>query len=163
MTAWGTNEAGIASLDEATYRHHFTRTIDTLLQASPRADCVIIGASDRQDQKNCAWHAAPSHELVERVQRQVAADRGCAVFSMRDAMGGAGSIGRWLEQGLANPDHVHFTPEGYAKLGDLIVDDLLAAYAHDTALAAAAAQEELARAQANSGADSSPDGDRRGG
>ncbi|MCC7073165.1 MAG: hypothetical protein IT383_17725 [Deltaproteobacteria bacterium] len=163
VTAWGTNEAGIASLDEVTYRHHFTRTLDTLLQASPRADCLIIGASDRQDQKHGEWRAAPAHELVERVQRQVAADRGCAFFSLRTAMGGAGSVGAWLARGLANVDHVHFTAEGYAKLGDLIVDDLLAAYAHDAALAAAAAQEELARAQGDDGNRTSTDVDRRGG
>lgn len=163
VTAWGTNEAGIASLDEASYRHHFTRTLDTLLQASPRADCVIIGASDRQDQRRGEWRAAPSHELVERVQRQVAADRGCAFFSLRTAMGGAGSIAQWLERGLANADRVHFTAEGYGKLGDLIVDDLLAAYAHDSAVAAAAAQEEIARAQAKDKSEATTDVDRRGG
>lgn len=163
LTAWGTNEAGIASLDEVTYRHHFTRTLDTLLQASPDADCLIVGASDRQDQRHGEWRAAPSHDLVERVQRQVAADRGCAFFSLRTAMGGAGSIAKWLERGLANADHVHFTSEGYAKLGDLIVDDLLAAYAHDTALAAAAEQEEIARAQEKDHPDTSTDVDRRGG
>lgn len=163
VTAWGTNEAGIGSLDEATYRHHFTRTLDTLLQASPRADCLIIGASDRQDAKDGSWRAAPSHELVERVQRQIAADRGCAFYSLRTAMGGAGSIGQWLKQGLAHEDHVHLTPEGYAKLGDLIVDDLLAAYAHEAALAAAAEQEAIARAQAKTPPDTSTDVDRRGG
>lgn len=163
VTAWGTNEAGISSLDEVTYRHHFTRTLDTLLQASPRADCLIIGASDRQDQKHGEWRAAPAHELVERVQRQVAADRGCAFFSLRTAMGGAGSVRDWVARGLGNADHVHFTAEGYAKLGDLIVDDLLAAYAHEAALAAAAAQEELARAHADSDQTTSTDVDRRGG
>lgn len=163
VTAWGTNEAGIGSLDEATYRHHFTRTLDTLLQASPRADCLIIGASDRQDLKEGGWRPAPSHELVERVQRQVAADRGCAFFSLRTAMGGTGSIAQWLKRGLAHDDHVHLTPEGYAKLGDLIVDDLLAAFAHDTALAAAAEQEAIARAQAQAHPETSTDVDRRGG
>lgn len=163
VTAWGTNEAGISSLDESTYRHHFTRTLDTLLQASPHADCLIIGASDRQDRKEGGWRAAPAHELVERVQRQVAADRGCAFFSLRGAMGGAGSIAQWLKQGLAHDDHVHLTPEGYAKLGDLIVDDLLAAYAHEAALAAAAEQEAIARAQSKQAPEPATDVDRRGG
>jgi lysophospholipase L1-like esterase len=137
VTAWGTNEAGISSLDEATYRHHFERTLDTLLEASPGADCLIIGASDRLDDKNGQWKSAPAHELVERVQRQLAADKGCAFYSLRTAMGGPGSMQKWVDDGLGNPDHVHFTRAGYEKLADLVVNDLMAAYAYDGALESA--------------------------
>jgi lysophospholipase L1-like esterase len=161
VTAWGTNDAGIGSLDEATYRHHFERTLATLMDASPGADCLIIGASDRLDDRNGngTWRSAPAHELVEKVQKQVAADRGCAFFSLRRAMGGAGSMQKWVKDGLGNPDHVHFTREGYERLADLVINDLLAAYAYDAALAAAEAEAEVARRSSNGGNDV----DRRGG
>jgi lysophospholipase L1-like esterase len=129
VTAWGTNEAGIASLTEETYRRHFDATLSTLLAAAPRADCLIIGATDRFDRKGNAMVPAANHELVERVQRSLAAARGCAFFSMRDVMGGPGSMRRWVADGLARQDHVHFTREGYARLADTLVDELLAAYA----------------------------------
>ena len=32
-------------------------------------------------------------------------------------MGGEGSMARWVEEGLADADHVHFTERGYARLG----------------------------------------------
>ncbi|MDP2339421.1 MAG: GDSL-type esterase/lipase family protein [Deltaproteobacteria bacterium] len=131
ITAWGTNEAGIASLDEATYRHHFGATLQTLRDASPGADCLIIGASDRFDGKRGVYVQAPNHDLVERVQRDLAAEHGCAFFSLRQAMGGPGSMKQWVKDGLGNPDHVHFTREGYGKLADLFVDDLLSAWAFD--------------------------------
>ncbi len=131
ITAWGTNEVGIASLDEATYRHHFGATLKTLRAASPGADCLIIGASDRFDAHNGVFVQAPNHELVERVQRGLAADVGCAFFSLRQAMGGPGSMKQWVKDGLGNPDHVHFTREGYAKIADLFVDDLLSAWAFE--------------------------------
>jgi lysophospholipase L1-like esterase len=127
VTAWGTNEAGLASLDEETYRHHFAATLKTLLAAAPRADCLILGATDRFDLHGDALVAAPSHALVERVQRGVAAAHGCAFFSFRDAMGGPGSMRRWVREGRARADHVHFTREGYGDLATLLVQDLLAA------------------------------------
>lgn len=130
VTAWGTNEAGIASLDEATYRHHFGATLKTLMAAAPEADCLIVGASDRFDSKGGVFVQAPNHELVERVQRELAAENGCAFYSLRQAMGGAGSMLKWVKEGTANPDHVHFTQEGYAKLADAFVDDLLLAWQH---------------------------------
>jgi lysophospholipase L1-like esterase len=129
VTAWGTNEAGLASLDEATYRRHFAATLDTLQAASPRADCLVLGATDRFDHRGNVLVPAPSHDVVERVQRSLAAERGCAFFSLRDVMGGPGSMRRWVGEGLARNDHVHFTRAGYARLADAIVDDLLAAYA----------------------------------
>lgn len=174
VTAWGTNEAGIGSLDEATYRYHFEKTLDTLLAASPGADCLIIGASDRLDEKGGAgasgeWRSAPAHELVERVQRQLAADKGCAFYSLRQAMGGPGSMQRWVDEGLGNPDHVHFTRAGYEKMADLVVNDLLAAWAYDSAVQAAQAEAVAQRAKDQSSAPAdAPRGrpattDRRGG
>ncbi len=160
VTAWGTNEAGIASLDEATYRHHFDKTLTTLLQASPGADCLIVGASDRLDSKPGGWRAAPAHALVERVQRDLAAAHGCAFYSLRTAMGGAGSMERWVKEGLGHDDHVHFTPEGYVKLADQFVDDLMAAYAFDGLLQQRAKQIDAAPRNAEAAARVS---DRRGG
>lgn len=160
VTAWGTNEAGIGSLDEQTYRHHFERTLTTLMDASPGADCLIIGASDRLDQKGSGWRSAPAHELVEKVQQQIAADHGCAFYSLRRAMGGAGSMERWVKEGLGHPDHVHFSREGYEKLADVVINDLLSAYVHDAALLAA---EQEAIASAKKAATASAIVDRRGG
>jgi lysophospholipase L1-like esterase len=127
VTAWGTNEAGLSRLDDATYRHHFGATIHTLKAAAPDADCLIVGASDRFDEHNGAWVSAPSHELVERAQKALAAEHGCAFFSMRDAMGGPGAMKRWVKEGLALDDHVHFTRAGYSKMADLLIDDLMLA------------------------------------
>ena len=129
VTAWGTNEAGISSLDDTTYHHHFGATLRTLQAAAPDADCLIVGASDRFDERHHVLVAAPNHDLVERVQKALAAEHGCAFFSMRDAMGGPGSMKQWVKDGLGLADHVHFTREGYTRLADIIIDDLLAAAA----------------------------------
>jgi lysophospholipase L1-like esterase len=127
ITAWGTNEAGISRLDEQTYRHHFGNTLKTLVSSSG-ADCLIMGASDRLDFVGDNWQAASNHAMVERVQRSLAAEHGCAFFSLRTAMGGPGSMKQWVANKQALPDHVHFTRDGYRVLADRIIDDLLQDY-----------------------------------
>jgi lysophospholipase L1-like esterase len=163
VTAWGTNEAGIGSLDEATYRHHFEKTLDTLMSASPDADCLLIGASDRMDLKGDHWRSAPAHELVERVQKQIAAERGCAFYSLRQAMGGPASMLKWVKDGIGNADHVHLTHDGYVKLADLVVDDLLAAYAYDGALTAAEAEAVASKDALKDAGKRAHKNDKRGG
>ena len=41
----------------------------------------------------------------------------CAFWDMREKMGGKGAMREWVTAGLAQYDHVHFTPPGYRRLG----------------------------------------------
>ena len=54
--------------------------------------------------------------LVEQTQREAAQEAGGLYASLREAMGGEGSIEAWLRQGLALKDRVHFSAEGYLRL-----------------------------------------------
>jgi hypothetical protein len=64
---------------------------------------------------------------------------------------------KWIHDGVGNADHVHFTHDGYDKLANLVIDDLLAAYAYDNALIAEEADEVAAAEHAKKKSD------RRGG
>jgi hypothetical protein len=59
----------------------------------------------------------------------VAARTGAAFADLRDAMGGPGSVARWLRASppLAQPDRVHFTAPGYERLARFIASELVAA------------------------------------
>jgi hypothetical protein len=85
------------------------------------------------------------------VQRELAAEHGCGFFSMRTAMGGPGSMHSWVQQGLGHEDRVHFTADGYKKLADLLIDDLLAAYSYDGKLLEHAAQAAAEAEQRHQG------------
>jgi hypothetical protein len=43
-------------------------------------------------------------------------------------MGGLGSMQDWAYAGWAQPDHTHFTGEGYRALADTLMADLMAGY-----------------------------------
>ena len=43
-------------------------------------------------------------------------------------MGGLGAMQQWVYAGWAQPDHTHFTGDGYRALADALVGDLMAGY-----------------------------------
>ncbi|MCI0670465.1 MAG: GDSL-type esterase/lipase family protein [Myxococcaceae bacterium] len=128
---YGTNESAHPALDVDLMRAMYASVFRTLREAAPGAACLLIGPTDRMAaQADGTWTQAPSQDRVIAGVRQVAREQGCAFWSARAAMGGMGSIARWLDGSpvLAHPDRVHLTPEGYAQLADALVADLLAAY-----------------------------------
>jgi lysophospholipase L1-like esterase len=66
------------------------------------------------------------HQEIGRIQKQVAQLHGCHVWSMFEAMGGAGSAYRWARQNppLMARDLIHFTVPGYQRLAQLMAKDL---------------------------------------
>ncbi len=59
-------------------------------------------------------------DTINEAQRQAAVATGCAFWDLRAKMGGKGSMLQWVQAGLAQVDHVHFTGPGYRVLGDSV-------------------------------------------
>lgn len=103
--------------------------IERLRRAVPEADCLLFGPMD-------AAQMGPSGRLgtkpyipeLAALERRVAQEEGCAYWDAFGAMGGPGSFGRWLAQGLMNPDLVHPRSGGGDLLGHLFAAALYAAY-----------------------------------
>jgi hypothetical protein len=68
-----------------------------------------------------------SEEVVKNVMERVAQEYNCAIWSLSDVMGGSDSILEWYMAGLASSDLMHFTPNGYALQGQLLVEALIKA------------------------------------
>ncbi|MBI3239078.1 MAG: hypothetical protein HYZ43_09605 [Flavobacteriia bacterium] len=68
-----------------------------------------------------------SEEVVKNVLERVAQEYNCAIWSLSDVMGGNDSILEWYMAGLASSDLMHFTPNGYALQGQLLVEALIKA------------------------------------
>ena len=62
---------------------------------------------------------------------EAALSAGCdaAFWDLFGIMGGAGSMDAWVNGGYARADHIHFTPEGYTVLGNLLFNALMDTYA----------------------------------
>lgn len=121
---YGAEESALSRLDALTYKHHASKTMRTILDASPGADCVVLLPFDRQ----VSQKRAPKLDMVRRVQRELANENLCALFSMSDAMGGERGLEAWKNESLVAEDKGSFTREGYQRLADLFANDLMTLY-----------------------------------
>ena len=107
--------------------------------AAPDAGCLVIGAMDRARKENDRLVTVPVIPLIVEEQRKAAAELGCAFWSAYDAMGGRGSMAKWVRLGLGTADFTHPTSWGADKLGKWIYSALMIRYAEFRARSAASA------------------------
>jgi lysophospholipase L1-like esterase len=120
ILAYGTNELTDGTCTSAAYQSLLTEILQLFHSAAPTASILVFGPPDRSDLPL----TARLQELVSAERRTALANK-AAFWSGFDAMGGAGSMQKWVRLGLAQPDRVHLTLAGYAKLADMFYDDLL--------------------------------------
>lgn len=126
VIAYGTNEAASA-LSADRYVSHLIELVERLHRASPDADCLLLGPTDMADAQGNTLPRVPEFDAAAR---RAATRAGCGYFSPYEAMGGEGSIARWMAESppLAARDRVHLTAAGYEKVGGALGSALLAAY-----------------------------------
>jgi len=128
VLAYGTNEAASSSWDEESYRQAFASIVDTLHQYVPESSILVVGPPDRSVAQHRAWHPYAGTDAIVQAQRAVCRAHGCAYWDQRERMGGLGAMQQWVYAGWAQPDHTHFTGDGYRALADALMADLLAGY-----------------------------------
>jgi lysophospholipase L1-like esterase len=128
VLAYGTNEAASPAWDEDSYRDRFASLIDTIHSYVPESSILVIGPADRSLRQHYAWHSFEGTEKIIAAQRAVCATHDCAYWDERDRMGGFGSMQDWVYAGWAQPDHTHFTGDGYRALADALMADLMAGF-----------------------------------
>ena len=128
VLAYGTNEAAAGYTTES-YSEVFARLLDRLHATLPDAAILVMGPADRSTAGRRRGYAtfAGTEKIVE-AQRDVCRTHGCAFWDWQQRMGGFGSMQRWVLAGWAQPDHTHFTGEGYRTLADALLADLLSGY-----------------------------------
>jgi hypothetical protein len=107
-------------------------------RALPDAGCLVIAAMDRAHKPDTELVSLPvMPKLVER-QRRAAAEEGCAFFDTYRAMGGSGSMARWVRRGLGQADWTHPSGVGSEVIGTWIFRALM--HGFNTFVASATAE-----------------------
>lgn len=128
VLAYGTNDLGRPDLDPRDYTARACALLAALKRESGAA-ILVVGPLDRLGTRRRQVPALKAGaERIIRCLSEAARASGCAFWDARKAMGGEGSIARWRRAGLAQPDLVHLTGPGYARLGNQLVDALLTAF-----------------------------------
>ena len=128
---YGTNESIYADYIEKSYPGELREVIGRVKAAVPNASVLIMSPMDRgQRDASGRITTVPSLPRLVEIQRQTAAQMGCAFFNTFQAMGGEGTMARWYESQprLVSADFTHPLPGGARKVGVLLDQALEAGY-----------------------------------
>jgi lysophospholipase L1-like esterase len=127
---YGTNESDLWRLDRADYETALAGLIDELHRVAPKASVLVVSPLDRAEDKGGALVTKRVILDLVAIQRRVALAHGAAFWCTFDAMGGEGSMARWVRAApqLAGGDLTHPTPLGAEVLGDMLSDAVVSAY-----------------------------------
>jgi lysophospholipase L1-like esterase len=128
VLAYGTNEAASPLWDEDSYRDKFASLIDTIHSYVPESSILVVGPGDRSLRQHYAWQPFEGTDKIIEAQRAVCRTHNCAYWDERQRMGGFGSMQDWVYAGWAQPDHTHFTGDGYHALADALMADLMTGF-----------------------------------
>lgn len=96
-----------------------------LRTCAPETSILFIGPSDMSTNIDGEMVTYPLVPYMDRLLKKMAQEEGIAYWSMYEAMGGKGSMVRWVENGLAGSDYVHFTRAGANKIGRMLYEWLM--------------------------------------
>jgi lysophospholipase L1-like esterase len=129
VLSYGTNEAGDRNWTEEGYAEMFRRIIERVRRATPNASILVVGPPDRALRAGRrAWKPFTGVDRIVAAQRSVCRQMNCAYWDQRSRMGGFGSMRDWVSISWAQPDHTHFTGEGYTELAGALFSDIVQQY-----------------------------------
>lgn len=128
---YGTNESVYPAFVEHSYAKEMREVIRRIRAALPGTSILIMSPMDRgeRDAEGEIGTVAALPKLVA-IQERLAAEEGCGFFNTYEAMGGAGTMGRWYQASprLVGADFIHPLPAGAKIVGNLLYKALLDGY-----------------------------------
>jgi lysophospholipase L1-like esterase len=128
---YGTNESEDPYLNGDLYKKQLAALITKVKTAANGAAVLVMSPLDRAERlENREIRTRKIIPEIVQMQRDVARDEGVAFWNAFEAMGGAGSIARWVraEPQLASWDLTHPTPAGAEHIATLFYKAVLAGF-----------------------------------
>jgi lysophospholipase L1-like esterase len=129
---YGTNESEDDDFKDEIYEAALDRTLSKVQEAAPDASILIVGPLDRAEKgEGGKLRSKPIIVRLVEMQKKAAEGHRVAFWNTFEAMGGEGSMGRWVK---ANPqlggwDFTHPTPLGAETIARLLFRALTVGYA----------------------------------
>ena len=103
------------------YMKRMKKTLAHIRKCFPKSKILLVSTPDRGTKSNGVVTTAPGIPMLVRHQQELAKQEGVPFFSLFDAMGGDGAMGKMLEKGEAAADLIHITREGGKDLAGRVV------------------------------------------
>lgn len=124
---WGLNAMEAGATDFKAYGTQLRKVINYMKQCFPGSTVVLMGVGDRATQKEGVFVTMESVRAMLREQRAAAKACGVAFWSIFEAMGGTGSMVRYVENGWAAKDYTHLSHSGGRQIATKFVQSLVGA------------------------------------
>lgn len=127
---YGLNVVNAKVTDYSWYERGMKKVIKHLKDSFPGVSILLISVGDKGYREEGNYITDPSVPIFVEVQKKMAMENKLAFWSLYDAMGGNGSMVKWVEGDtvLANKDYTHFNLKGAHKVGKLLFNKLMSEY-----------------------------------
>jgi lysophospholipase L1-like esterase len=124
----GINDASGSNFDTAQFQKNYKELIRRIKTVAP--DCAILFTTNNDSyiKSRKSYHNNANGLLAQQSFLSLATYYKTGVWDLFSFMGGLGSMKKWEHDGLAIKDKVHFNPQGYKLLGDLLYNALMWEY-----------------------------------
>jgi hypothetical protein len=112
------------------YERGMTEVVRHLQNCFPKASILLISAGDKSTRIEGQYITDPSVPVVVEAQRRVAIKTNTAFWNFYEAMGGEGSMVKWVtgDTAFANSDYTHFNFRGANRVGTLLYNNIIREY-----------------------------------
>ncbi len=124
---FGGNETGDENMNLRLYEESYKDVIRRMRKGRPEASCLVLTPVDHAENDRGKLVTKPILRRMLPVMRRLAKDEGCAVFDVWKAMGGEGSLRKWVTNDFAYADS-HLTAGGDRVLGAMLYKAIVKGY-----------------------------------
>ncbi|MEC4113094.1 hypothetical protein VSO92_03100 [Myroides pelagicus] len=123
---YGTNVLNYGSLDYRWYTKQMGRVVNHLKTCFPNATILVISTADKSTKYEMEMKTDKAVSPLVKAQRKYAIETQSGFFNLYDAMGGSGSMIKWVQETpiRANKDYTHFNFRGAQEVANLIYKHL---------------------------------------
>ncbi|NUN99113.1 MAG: LysM peptidoglycan-binding domain-containing protein [Saprospiraceae bacterium] len=125
IVSLGTNESVGGRFDGGAIRRDVERLVRNIRKELPGTAILLTTNPDVLKRRR---YLNANNLAVRSILLGVAEANNLAAWDLHTVMGGHGSVKKWRTAGLAANDAIHFTPDGYQLLGNLLFDALMKTY-----------------------------------
>ena len=127
---YGLNAVNPSVTDFSWYERGMNVVIKHMQASFPNASILLISVGDKSYRKDGVYQTDPSVPILVEAQKRMAKENKLAFWSLYDAMGGNGSMVKWVEgdTAFANRDYTHFNFKGAHKVGKLLFSKIISEY-----------------------------------
>lgn len=127
---YGLNAVSSKVTDYSWYERGMDEVIKHMQASFPNTSILLISIGDKSYRHEGVYETDPGVPFLVDAQKRMAHRNKLAFWSLYDAMGGNGSMIKWVEGDTvyANKDYTHFNFRGAHRVGKLLFNKLMSEY-----------------------------------